>query len=162
MRRARMPLATPECSQWRLTDFPRKCAIWPFRGGLASLYWWSEMRRFGRRRSVIHVLVAFEDQYRAYREAISAVIGVLRPQVEVTNTGLEDLEGELADLEPRVVICSRDKPANLPPWVTWVYVSLDVGPTSQATLATLLETIDRAEKPSPPRGEAELSERASP
>ena len=93
-----MPLATPECSQWRLTDFPRKCAIWPFRGGLASLYWWSEMRRFGRRGSVIRVLVAFEDQYRAYREAISAVIGVLRPQVEVTNTGLEDLEGVLADL----------------------------------------------------------------
>lgn len=110
--------------------------------------------RFGRRWSVIRVFVAFEDQYRIYREAISEVIGALRPQVEVTTTDLEeDLEGELADLEPRVVISSRDKPANLPPGITWVYVSLDVGPTSQANLATLLDAIDRAEKPSPPREE---------
>lgn len=107
--------------------------------------------RFGRRWSVIRVFVAFENQYRIYREAISEVIGALRPQVEVTTTDLEDLEGELADLEPRVVISSRDKPANLPPGITWVYVSLDVGPTSQANLATLLDAIDRAEKPSPPR-----------
>lgn len=109
--------------------------------------------RFGRRWSVIRVFVAFENQYRIYREAISEVIGALRPQVEVTTTDLEDLEGELADLEPRVVISSRDKPANLPPGITWVYVSLDVGPTSQANLATLLDAIDRAEKPSPPREE---------
>jgi hypothetical protein len=101
----------------------------------------------------MRVFVAFEDRYRTYREAISTVIGVLRPQVEVTTTDREDLEGELADLEPRVVICSRDKPADLPPGITWVYVPLDVGPTSQATLATLLEAIDRAEKPSPPREE---------
>ena len=111
------------------------------------------MRRSGQRWSVIRVFVAFEDQYRTYREAISTVIGALRPQVEVTTTNLKDLKGELADLEPRVVICSRDKPANLAPGITWVYVSLDVGPTSQATLATLLEAIDRAEKPSPPREE---------
>jgi hypothetical protein len=109
--------------------------------------------RFGRRWSVIRVFVAFENQYRIYREAISEVIGALRPQVEVTTTDLEDLEGELADLEPRVVISSRDKPANMPPGITWVYVSLDVGPTSQANLATLLDAIDRAEKPSPPREE---------
>ena len=109
--------------------------------------------RFGRRWSVIRVFVAFENQYRIYREAISEVIGALRPQVEVTTTDLEDLEGELADLEPRVVISSRDKPANLPPGITWVYVSLDVGPTSHANLATLLDAIDRAEKPSPPREE---------
>jgi hypothetical protein len=97
------------------------------------------------------VFVAFEDQYRTYREAISTVIGMLRPQVEVTTTNLKDLEGEPADLEPRVVICSRDRPANLPPGIPCAYVSLDVGPTSQATLATLLEAIGRAEKPSPPR-----------
>ena len=111
------------------------------------------MRRFGQRWSVIRVFVAFEDQYRTYREAISEVIGALRPQVEVATTDLENLEGELADLEPRVVISSRDKPANLPPGVTWIYVSLEVGPTTQANLATLLDAIDRAEKPSPPREE---------
>ena len=111
------------------------------------------MRRFGQRWSVIRVFVAFEDHYRTYREAISAVIGVLRPQVEVTTANLKDPEGELADLQPRVVICSRDKPADLPPGIPWVYVSLDVGPTSLATLATLLEAIDRAEKPSLPREE---------
>lgn len=118
------------------------------------------MRRSGQRWSVIRVFVAFEDQYRTYREAISTVIGALRPQVEVTTTNLKDLKGELADLEPRVVVCSRDKPANLAPGITWVYVSLDVGPTSQATLATLLEAIDRAEKPSPPREEGAVVPRS--
>jgi hypothetical protein len=108
---------------------------------------------FGRRWSIIRVFVAFEDQYRTYREAIGTVIGSLRPQVAVTTTNLKDLEGELADLEPRVVICSRDKPANLPPGIPWVYVYLEVGPAPQPTLATLLEAIDRAEKPSPPREE---------
>lgn len=100
------------------------------------------------------MLVALDDRYRTYQAVISVAIRVLRPQVEVTTTGLEDLEGVLADLEPRVVICSRDKPANLPPRVTWVHVPLDVGQTSQATLATLLEIIDRVEKPSSPRSQA--------
>ena len=42
----------------------------------------------------IRVLVAFEDLYRTYREVIAAAIQVLRPQVDVSTTGLDDLEAE--------------------------------------------------------------------
>ena len=97
------------------------------------------------------MLVAFEDQYRAYREVIGAAIQVLRPQVEVTTTSLDDLEAEVARLDPQVVISSRDKPAILPPVVTWAKVPIELSPqSSEVTLETLLAVIDGVEKPSSP------------
>jgi hypothetical protein len=97
------------------------------------------------------VLVAFEDQYRAYREVIGAAIQVLRPQVEVKTTDLDDLEAEVARLDPQVVISSRDKPASLPPVVTWAKVPIEPGSqTSDVTLEMLLAVVDRVEKPSSP------------
>ena len=96
------------------------------------------------------MLVAFEDQYRTYREVIGAAIGVLRAQVEVTTTGLDVLEAEVARLDPQVVICSRDRPASLPPGITWAKVPIELGPqSSEVTLETLLAVIDGVdEKPS--------------
>jgi hypothetical protein len=55
----------------------------------------------------IRVLVAFEDDYRAYRETIVAVLRVLRPGAEVESTTPEALEDELERFNPQVVICSR-------------------------------------------------------
>jgi hypothetical protein len=94
----------------------------------------------------IRVLVAFEDVYRAYREVIAAGIQVLRPRFEVTSTGLEELEGEMARLDPQVVVCSRDKPASLPPEVAWVKVPIDSVPNSKLTLEALLTVIDGSKK----------------
>jgi hypothetical protein len=109
------------------------------------------MQRYGWRWLGIRVLVAFEDQYRAYREVIGAAIRVLRPQVDVTTTDLDDLEAEVARLDPQVVICSQDRPASLPPGVTWAKVPIQIGPhTSEVTLETLLAVIDGVEKPSSP------------
>jgi hypothetical protein len=97
------------------------------------------------------VLVAFEDQYRVYREVIGAGIRVLRPQVEVTTTDLDDLEAEVARLDPQVVICSQDRQASLPRGVTWAKVPIELGPqTSEVTLETLLVVIDGVEEPSSP------------
>jgi hypothetical protein len=96
-------------------------------------------------------LVAFEDLYRTYRETIGAAIQVLRPHVEMTTTGLADLEAEVARLDPQVVICSQERPASLRPGITWVQVPLEVGPRTQVTLETLLEAIDAVENPRPPR-----------
>ena len=97
------------------------------------------------------MLVAFEDQYRAYREVIGAAIQVLRPQVEATTTGLDDLEAEVARLDPQLVICSQDRPASLPPGVTWAKVPIEVSPqSSEVTLETLLAVLDGVEKPSLP------------
>jgi hypothetical protein len=90
----------------------------------------------------IRILVAFEDVYRAYREVIAAGIQVLRPQLEVTSTNLAELEGEIARLDPQVVISSLDKPASLRNGVAWSKVSIDFAPQSEATLEALLALID--------------------
>jgi hypothetical protein len=89
--------------------------------------------------------VAFEDQYRSYREVIAAAIRVLRPQVEVSTTDLDGLGAQVARLNPRVVISSQEGPAGLRPGVTWFEVPLEVGPWTQVTLEALLEVIDAAE-----------------
>jgi hypothetical protein len=74
----------------------------------------------------IRILVAVEDDYRAYREVIAAGIRVLRPHVEVATSGLDALEEELSRLDPHVVICSLPAtmvgPSNR---VAWVTLSLD-------------------------------------
>jgi len=94
--------------------------------------------------------VAFDDQYRTYREVIAAAIPVLRPQVEVSTTRLEGLEAQVARLNPQVVISSQNRPPSLRPGVTWVQVPLEVGPRTQPTMKTLLEAIDRVDYPSSP------------
>jgi hypothetical protein len=90
----------------------------------------------------IRILVAFEDVYRVYREVIAAGIQVLRPQVETRSIGLDHLEGEIARLEPQVVICSRDKPASLPLEIAWIKIPIDSVPHSKLTLESLLMVID--------------------
>src|SRR3712207_7568760 len=81
----------------------------------------------------MRVLVAFEDLYRTYRETIAAAIRVLRPHLEVTTTGLHDLEAEVARRDTRVVISSQERPAYLRPGATWLEVPLEAGPRTNAT-----------------------------
>jgi len=101
------------------------------------------------------VLIAIENEYRAYREVIAAGIGTLRPGTEVTTVELDWLEGELARLDPEVVVCSR--PAGSGVRLAWVELSLDPtrptkislgGRRSESTnlaLETLLAVIDDAD-----------------
>jgi hypothetical protein len=98
----------------------------------------------------IRVLVAFDDQYNTYREVIASAIQVLRPQVEVSTTGLDGLEAQVARLNPRVVISSQNRLPSLRPGGTWVQVPLEVGPRTEVTMETLLEAIDGVEDPSSP------------
>lgn len=79
----------------------------------------------GEKLAEIRILVALEDDYRAYRELIAAGIRVLRPHVEVTTSALDTLEEEIARLDPHVVVCSL--PANMGPGdrVAWVELSID-------------------------------------
>jgi hypothetical protein len=94
--------------------------------------------------------VAFEDQYQTYREVIAAAIQVLRPQVEVSTTDLDDLEAQVARLNPQVVISSQNRSPRLRPGGTWVQVPLEVGPRTEVTMENLLEAIDGVEDPSSP------------
>ena len=101
--------------------------------------------------------MATEDEYRAHREVIAAGIETMRPGAEVTAAGLDRLEGELARLDPEVVVCSRPEPAGSGVRLAWVELPLNpTRPTkisiggrrsesTNPTLETLLAVIDEAE-----------------
>ena len=89
---------------------------------------------------------------------IAAGLETLRPGTEVAAVGLDRLEGELARLDPEVVVCSRPGSlAEAEGGPAWVELSLDpTRPTkislggrrsesTNPTLATLLAVIDDAE-----------------
>jgi F420-dependent methylenetetrahydromethanopterin dehydrogenase len=66
------------------------------------------------------ILVAFEDEYRAYREVIAAAIRVLRPGAQVESANLDALAQEVERMDPQLVICSRPNtvdPGGRPAWV---------------------------------------------
>ncbi len=99
----------------------------------------------------MRILVAFDEVYHIYREVIAASIQLLRPQVEVTTTSLDELEQEVARLDPQVVVCSRNRTASVPPSVAWIVIPFDSIPgTPEATLETLLTVIDRVQETGQP------------
>ena len=66
----------------------------------------------------LRVLVAYEDEYRSYRETIVAAIQTLRPDTEVVNAALTELEmmAPHADL----VICSRSNVQHTEGTLAWI------------------------------------------
>lgn len=105
-----------------------------------------------------HVLVAFGDEYRAYREAIAAGVRLLRPHTEVSTAGPDDLGAELERFGPHMVVCGvpgRPDPGHTP---AWVELPAEVGRTARVrvgdrrrevaglTLAGLLGVVDETEE----------------
>jgi hypothetical protein len=80
----------------------------------------------------MRILVAFGDEYRAYREVIAAGIRVLRPQVEVATATPAEVEGEVGRFDPRVVVCGASVPAD--PGDVPVWVELPVEPQRPARI----------------------------
>jgi hypothetical protein len=77
----------------------------------------------------IRILVAFEDEYRSYRDVIAVSIRLLCPCAEVATSDLGALEEELARFDPHLVICSCPGPASSGGVDTWIEIFLDlVGP----------------------------------
>jgi hypothetical protein len=107
----------------------------------------------------MRVLVAFEDDYRTYRETIAAAIRVLRrPHAEVETAELGELAEHIERFDPQLVICTRANtvdPGGRPAWV-----ELSVDPLEAAkvcvggrysertnpTLDVLLGVIDEVEE----------------
>jgi hypothetical protein len=60
------------------------------------------------------VLLALEEEYRTYVEAMAAAIREFRPGIEVVaiTGGREDLEAGVERLDPQLVICSPPAPEN--------------------------------------------------
>jgi len=79
----------------------------------------------------MRILVAFEDDYRAYADALAKAIRAARPHLDVSTVGLEVLQAGVELLDPHLVICSSPNP--LPPkqqqqegtLLAWVELSVD-------------------------------------
>jgi hypothetical protein len=104
------------------------------------------------------ILVAFEDDYRAYRDMIATAIWMLRPHVEVETAGLERLGEHIERFDPELVICTRPNtvdPGGRPAWVelslhptqpTKVCVGGRYSERTNLTLDGLLAVIDEVEE----------------
>ena len=60
----------------------------------------------------MRILLAFEDEYRVYIEAIAAALRTFRPDVEVALTDDRNLEAELECIDPQLLISSPPLPEN--------------------------------------------------
>ena len=106
----------------------------------------------------MRLLVAFEDEYRAYGGAIASALQVLRPCIRVETTGTEGLRRELARFEPQAVICSHPEGVQTDGRIAWVELPPEPDQTAHArlgdrtfelenpSLEKMLELIDEAER----------------
>jgi hypothetical protein len=106
----------------------------------------------------IKILVAFDDEYRSYRDVIASAIRILRPCTEVVTSDFDALEEELARFDPHLVICSCPRPANSGGVAAWIELSLGLaGPAricigghywevQNPNLETMLKSIDKVER----------------
>jgi hypothetical protein len=106
----------------------------------------------------MRVLVAFEADYRAYRDVLAAGIQVLRSPTEVQTADVDVLEEEVKRLDPQVVICSWPNTVDPGGRPAWVELSTDpIQPTkicvggryserTNPTLEVLLAVIDEVEE----------------
>ena len=121
----------------------------------------------------MRVLVAFGDEYRAYREVIAAGIRILRPRTDVATATPAEIEGEIGRFGPQVVVCGRPgiaDPGDVPAWVELPVESqrparVRVGARRRASvnldLEGLLAVVDEAEE-LVREGEARTSEWGTP
>lgn len=110
------------------------------------------------------ILVAVEP--RAYRTTIGRAIQILRPHLEVTVVEPDELQAEVARLDPALVISSQPKPAmsdDGPAWVEYhpyeeASASVRIGGRCarlyEPGLNDLLSVVDEAERSgqTPPEG----------
>jgi len=108
--------------------------------------------------------VAFDEDYRAYRDALSKAIGAVRPHLNVTTVGLEELQTQVARLDPHLVISNVPNPVAEQDEeegklvLAWVELSVDPRRPSQfclsgrhweslnPSLEELLDVIDETER----------------
>ena len=81
----------------------------------------------------LRVLVANEP--RAYRDAIAAALQELRPNVAVIPVEPHGLDGEIARLDPHLVVCSRLTEAVQARPLAWVMLYPDGEPWAVMSIA---------------------------
>lgn len=73
-------------------------------------------------------MVAFEDEYRAYQEALTEALRMMRPRAEVSMARPDDLPNSLARFQPDLVICSRPDTGS---GAAWIELSMEPGVLSR-------------------------------
>jgi hypothetical protein len=71
----------------------------------------------------MRILIAFERNYRVYRDTIRIAIQHFRPSLEVEVVDLGSLEAEMSRLDPHLVISSRPNTVNPGGRVAWFTLS---------------------------------------
>ena len=106
----------------------------------------------------MRLLIAFEEQYRAYGGAISSAIRALRPGIEVESTGTDAIPQELARFAPQAVISSSPEGPDEGGRVAWIELPPEPDETAHARLGdrrfalenpsldTMIELIDEAKR----------------
>lgn len=104
------------------------------------------------------VLVALENEFRAYREVLAAGVQSMRSDVQVATTVPASLEEEVAHFDPQVIICSGSNAADIGNATTWIELSTDPSrPTvvrlggrrferSNPTFEALLDIVDETRR----------------
>lgn len=69
-------------------------------------------------------MVAFEDEYRAYQEALASALRTLRPQVEVSTDYSERAPESPTHPWPDLMICNRPDPGES---LAWLELSMEPG-----------------------------------
>lgn len=76
-------------------------------------------------RTAIKVIVAFQNEFRAYQSTLAATIGILRPDAEVVTAEPETLKAVAKRIVPDIVIGSQFKCEDLLGVPAWIQLSLD-------------------------------------
>lgn len=74
----------------------------------------------------MRILVAFEDNYRAYRETMAKCLQIRRPGVQVQTAEPAILEKKIKDFLPQVIICSGLNTVHSDDELAWITLSLDL------------------------------------
>jgi hypothetical protein len=76
-------------------------------------------------RTRIKILIAFENEFRAYRQTLAATIGILRPDAEVITAEAHEIREVVGRYGPEIVICSLPNDDTLTCVRAWIELSLD-------------------------------------
>ncbi len=71
----------------------------------------------------MRILIAYQEDYRVYRETIQNAVRRYRPHMKVDVVHLDSLEAELRRLNPHLVICSEENNVGLGSRAAWVQLS---------------------------------------
>lgn len=75
------------------------------------------MRDYEQEAGQTRILVAFEDEYRAYQDALASALRTLRPHAEVSTAYPERATDPPSHPWPDLVICNRPDPGESLAWL---------------------------------------------